>query len=228
MIADCSSLDQMFSHYIPQLFASIFSTLVIGVAMFICDWRMALAVLWVVPAAILLTAGSKKIQDSFGTKNILNKRAVADCILEGLETIKDIKACSRQEIYMGKLEENLIAMEKGSIHSELATGVFVCSAQAFLRLGLATTILTGGALLAAGDLSFLYFLGFLFAAARLYDRWGWCSKTSPPPSTPNCRSNVCVPFWSSLYRKVPRTSRRRTTISHSTMYHLPIAKATVC
>ena len=172
MIADCSSLDQMFSHYIPQLFASIFSTLVIGVAMFICDWRMALAVLWVVPAAILLTAGSKKIQDSFGTKNILNKRAVADCIQEGLETIKDIKACSRQEIYMGKLEENLIAMEKGSMHSELATGVFVCSAQAFLRLGLATTILTGGALLAAGELSFLYFLGFLFAAARLYDPLG--------------------------------------------------------
>ena len=172
MIADCSSLDQMFSHDIPQLFASIFSTLVIGVAMFICDWRMALAVLWVVPAAILLTAGSKKIQDSFGTKNILNKRAVADCIQEGLETIKDIKACSRQEIYMGKLEENLIAMEKGSMHSELATGVFVCSAQAFLRLGLATTILTGGALLAAGDLSFLYFLGFLFAAARLYDPLG--------------------------------------------------------
>ena len=48
MIADCSSLDQMFSHYVPQLFASIGSTLVIGVCMFACDWRMALAVLWVV------------------------------------------------------------------------------------------------------------------------------------------------------------------------------------
>ena len=172
MIADCSSLDQMFSHYIPQLFASVFSTAVIGAAMFICDWWMALAVLWVIPVAILLTAGSKRIQDSFGTKNILRKRAVADCIQEGLETVKDIKACSRQEIYMEKLEEKLIAMEKGSIHSELATGVFVCSAQAFLRLGLATTILTGGALLASGELSFLYFLGFLFAAARLYDPLG--------------------------------------------------------
>ena len=73
---------------------------------------------------------------------------------------------------MEKLEKKLAAMEKGSIHSELATGVFVCSAQAFLRLGLATTILTGGALLAAGKLSFLYFLGFLFAAARLYDPLG--------------------------------------------------------
>ncbi len=172
MIADCSSLDQMFSHYVPQLFASVFSTLVIGVAMFVCDWRMALAILWVVPAAVLLTAGSRKIQDSFGTKNILNKRAVADCIQEGLETIRDIKACSRQDAYMEKLEKKLAAMEKGSIHSELATGVFVCSAQAFLRLGLATTILTGGALLAAGKLSFLYFLGFLFAAARLYDPLG--------------------------------------------------------
>lgn len=83
---------------------------------------MALAVLWVVPLAILLTAGSKKIHDSFGTKNILNKRAVADCIQEGLETIRDIKACNRQAAYMGKLEEKLAAMEKGSVHSELATG----------------------------------------------------------------------------------------------------------
>ena len=34
MIADCSSLDQMFSHYVPQLFASVGSTLVIGACMF--------------------------------------------------------------------------------------------------------------------------------------------------------------------------------------------------
>ena len=172
MIADCSSLDQMFSHYVPQLFASIGSTLVIGVCMFACDWRMALAVLWVVPVAVALTAGSKKIQDAFGTKNILNKRAVADCIQEGLETIRDIKACHRQERYLDGLEAKLSAMEGSSIRSELATGVFVCSAQAFLRLGLATTVLTGGALLLAGELSFLYFLGFLFAAARLYDPLG--------------------------------------------------------
>ncbi|HIY17276.1 MAG TPA: ABC transporter ATP-binding protein/permease [Candidatus Intestinimonas stercorigallinarum] len=172
MIADCSSLDQMFSHYVPQLFASILSTAVIGACMFRFDWRMALAVLWVVPVAAALTAGSKKIQDAFGTKNILNKRAVADCIQEGLETIRDIKACSRQEAYLAELEEKLGKMEGGSIRSELATGVFVCSAQAFLRLGLATTVLTGGGLLLAGELSFLYFLGFLFAAARLYDPLG--------------------------------------------------------
>ena len=172
MIADCSSLDQMFSHYIPQLFASIGSTLVVGACMFIWDWRMAAAVLWVVPIAVLLTAGSKKVQDTFGIRNILNKRAVTDCIQEGLETVRDIKSCGRQEAYLEELEKKLRKMERGSIHSELATGVFVCTAQAFLRLGFATTVLTGGALLLAGELSFLYLLGFLFAAARLYDPLG--------------------------------------------------------
>ena len=172
MIADCSSLDQMFSHYIPQLFASILSTIVIGICMFCFNWRMALAVLWVVPVAVLLTAGSKRIQDAFGSRSILNKRAVSDCIQEGLETIRDIKACSREERYMSQLDEKLAAMESGCIRSELATGVFVCSAQAFLRAGLATTVLTGSALMLSGDIGFLYFLGFLFAAARLYDPLG--------------------------------------------------------
>ena len=172
MIADCSSLDQMFSHYIPQLFASILSTVFIGVCMFCFDWRMALAVLWVLPAAVLLTAGSKKLQDAFGTRNILTKREVADAIQEDIEAIRDIQSCNRQEACLQELDRRLEAAEQSSIRSELITGVFVCSAQAFLRIGLATTVLVGAELLTGGELSFLYFLGFLFAAARLYDPLG--------------------------------------------------------
>ena len=172
MISDCSSLDQMFSHYIPQLFASIFSTVFVGACMFLIDWRMALAVLWVLPVAILLTAGSKKLQDICGTKNILAKRAVTDCIQETLETVREIKSCNRQEACLKDLDARLEGAERSAIHSELATGVFVCSAQAFLRIGLATTVLVGGSLLTRGELPFLYFLGFLFAAARLYDPIG--------------------------------------------------------
>ena len=172
MIADCSSLDQMFSHYIPQLFASILSTVFIGVCMFCFDWRMALAVLWVLPAAVLLTAGSKKLQDAFGTRNVLTRREVADAIQEDIEAIRDIQSCNRQEACLQELDRRLEAAEQSSIRSELITGVFVCSAQAFLRIGLATTVLVGAELLTGGELSFLYFLGFLFAAARLYDPLG--------------------------------------------------------
>lgn len=229
MIADCSSLDQMFSHYVPQLFASIGSTLVIGACMFVCDWRMALAVLWVVPVAVALTAGSKKIQDAFGTKNILNKRAVADCIQEGLETIRDIKACHRQERYLDGLEAKLSAMEGSSIRSELATGVFVCSAQAFLRLGLATTVLTGGALLLVGESSpssISWASSLPLPGCTIL--WGWCSRTSPPPSTPSCRLNGCAPFWSSRCRRGQRTSAHPVTTSPSTTSPLPTGRARGC
>lgn len=172
MISDCSALDQMFSHYIPQLFASIFSTLLVGICMFCFNWKMALSVLWVLPVAVLLTAGSKRLQDICGTKSLLAKRAVADCIQEDIETIRDIKACNQQERCMKELDSRLVQAEQCAIHAELATGVFVCSAQAFLRVGLATTVLTGATLLLRGELPFLYFLGFLFAAARLYDPLG--------------------------------------------------------
>ena len=122
--------------------------------------------------AVALTAGSKKIQDAFGTKNILNKRAVADCIQEGLETIRDIKACHRQERYLSDLEAKLAAME-GSFHPVRAGHRRV----RVLRSGIpASGACHYGAhrwVAAAGwGAVFLYFLGFLFAAARLYDPLG--------------------------------------------------------
>lgn len=172
MIADCSSLDQMFSHYIPQLFASIGSTLFIGCVMLFVNWRMALAVLWVLPVSVLLTAGSKKLQDISGTQNILAKRAVTDSIQECLDNIRDIKACNRQEETLRRFDERLERAEQCMIRAELVTGVFVCSAQAFLRLGLATTVLAGAGMFARGELTLLYFLGFLLAAARMYDPLG--------------------------------------------------------
>lgn len=66
--------------------------------MFCADWRMALAVLWVIPVAVLLTVGSKRLQDRFGTHNILAKRATTDCIQEGLETVRDLKAATGRAV----------------------------------------------------------------------------------------------------------------------------------
>lgn len=169
MIADCSHLDQMFSHYIPALIAACISTTFIAIMLFIMNWRMALAILWVVPVAVALTLGSKKLQETFGRKTILKKRAVTDSIQECLETVRDIKANNLEDGYLAELDARTADAETGCIQSELVTGSFVCTAQAFLRVGLATTVLVGIAQVTAGRLDFLFFLGFLFAAVRIYD-----------------------------------------------------------
>ena len=169
MIADCSHLDQMFSHYVPTLIAACISTTLVAILLFIADWRMALAILWVVPVALALAVGSKKIQDTFGHRSIQKKRVVTDSIQESLETIRDIKANNLEASYLTELSAKTKDAETGCIHSELATGSFISTAQAFLKVGLATTVLVGVSQVTSGRLNFLFFLGFLFAAVRIYD-----------------------------------------------------------
>lgn len=174
IMSDCSALEQAFSHYIPQLFGTIISTVLIAVGLLCMDWRMGLAVLWVVPFSTLLVAGSKWLQDKYGTRNILAKRAATDGLQELLETVKDIKACNQKESYMAGLQDKFRLAEKAAIHSELASGVFVSSAQAFLRLGMATAVLVGLNLLISGRLALPSFLIFLIVAAQVYDPLNIC------------------------------------------------------
>ena len=45
IMADCTFLEQSFSHFIPELAGSIISTALISISLLIFDWRMALAAL---------------------------------------------------------------------------------------------------------------------------------------------------------------------------------------
>ena len=169
MITDAALLDQMFSHYIPELYASVLSVITFGIFMFICDWRMALAVLWVVPVAILMTYGAKKLMKNGSKKNLEDKRAVTEAISEGIDTVREIKSCNMEKEYLASLDSIQKREEKSSCRSELTTGSLVSTSQALLKVGIATTIFTGAALTISGSLSFLYYVGFLFAASKLYD-----------------------------------------------------------
>ncbi len=169
MMSDCSALEQTFSHFVPQMWGTVIFTVLIAAGLLTMDWRMGIAVLWVIPVSFLLVLGSKWLQDKFGTRNFLAKRAATDGLSELLDTVKDIKACNQKEKYLKDLDEKLDVAEKATINAELITGTCITSAQAFLKLGLATTVLAGIKLLAAGSLDLTMFLIFLIAASRLYD-----------------------------------------------------------
>ncbi|MDY3004218.1 MAG: ABC transporter transmembrane domain-containing protein, partial [Christensenella hongkongensis] len=161
LMSDSASLEQAFSHFVPQLYGTIISTIIIAVGMIAFDWRMGLAVLWVVPVAALLVLASKKAQDKAGTRTLLAKRVATDGLQELLETVKDVKACNQKETYLRGLDEKLDFAEKATIHSELVSGTCITSAQAFLKIGLATTVLVGIGLLVAGQIDVLVFLVYL-------------------------------------------------------------------
>lgn len=169
IMGDCATLEHAFSHAIPQLFGAIISTTVIVIALLIMDWRMGLAVLWVVPVSFIMIFLCKHIQQRSKEKHYKSKYVCADSIQECLENIQDIKAYHIEKSYIKGLDKKLDDSEKAQIKSELTMGAIVTSAQAILRLGLATVVLVGSSLLIKQKTDLLTYLVFLITASRLYD-----------------------------------------------------------
>lgn len=169
IMADCAYLETSFSHYIPVLFGSIVSTVVVSLSLFAFDWRMALASLWVIPVSFLIVAFSVRVQDALSQKQMDAKMACADGIQECLESVRDLKSNNAEQDYLKGLDKKIKAVEKRAIVSELGTAVFVVTAQLVLKIGIATVALTGSVLLVDGTLDVLTFFMFLLVASRLYD-----------------------------------------------------------
>ena len=169
IMGDCAGFEHAFSHTVPQFWGSIVSTAIVCIVLLVYDWRMGLALLWVAPIAFAIVLLSRKLQAKQGKKHMAAKLALADGIQECLETVQDIKACNQEEAYLKKLDAKMDAAEKAQISSEMLTASLVTTGQMFLRLGLATVIVVGNALMINGETTLFSYILFLIAASRLYD-----------------------------------------------------------
>ena len=169
IMADCTTLEQSFSHWIPEFFGSMISTVIVAVCLFIFDWRLALAALWVLPVSLAIVAFSGKVQNYFTRRQTEAKLAVAEGIQEALETMRDLKSNNAEEKYLKGLDKKIDLQEKRMIASELGGALFVVPAGMILKLGIGTVALVGGMLLASNAITVLTFFMYLLVVSRLYD-----------------------------------------------------------
>ena len=168
IMADSAFIEKAFSHFIPELIGAFISTALIGVCLLAADWRMGLAVLWVVPVSFLLAAGTRPMVDRVERRQKEKKIAASDGIQECIENIQDIKANNLQEEYLRGLDQKILNVESITIRLELLNGTMVTASQMFLKVGMATTVLAGAALLSSHSIGFMLFLMFMVASTRLY------------------------------------------------------------
>lgn len=169
MLGDVATTEQMFSHYVPQFYASIISTCIIALSLLFYDWRLALAALWVLPVALVIVGVSKKAQNYFSRKQNMAQIAVQDGVQECLETIRDLKSNNAEKEYFDGLYQKIDTLEGRHMKSELGTALFVVPAQMILKLGIATVALVGSTLLINGTLSLITFFMFLLVVSRIYE-----------------------------------------------------------
>ena len=169
IMKDCSDQERLFSHTMPQLFGMGASTLVFAVMMFAFDWRLAASALWPIPVALVALLLTARVQKSHTAKKNAASLSFVDGLQEYLECHREIRSLNKVSAFQGELDHCIDRFEREKIGAELAMGVAVCSAQGFLRLGIASVIVVGTMLLVAGRVDFLVFFVYLLAVTRVYD-----------------------------------------------------------
>ena len=168
IMGDVNRMEHVWSHVLGYLYGAYISTAIIALCLLFYDWRLMIACLWGVPVAFGLLFGSRKIaaQNSEVTKKAALR--VSDGIQEALENVREIRAANQEERYLAGLYEKIDQHEKVTIRGELTTGLFVNAASVIMRLGVATTILTGASLILSGQIDFMVLFLFLLVITRVY------------------------------------------------------------
>ena len=168
IMGDVNRLEHVWSHCLGYLYGSYISTGIIAVCLFVLDWRMALACLWGVPAAFALLFGSRRLAKRSSERTKAAALRVSDGIQETLENIREIRATNQEERFLRSLNETIDRHERTMIQGELSIGIFVNAASVIMRLGVATTILTGTGLILSGQIDFMLLFLFLLVITRVY------------------------------------------------------------
>ncbi|MFZ7104909.1 MAG: ABC transporter ATP-binding protein [Peptococcaceae bacterium] len=169
IMEDATQIEQLFSHAVPQIYASVLNVLIMAVLMFLFNWQLSLAVFWVVPAAILVFYLSRKLQKKMHAELYHVKRDIADYIQEELDSVYEIKSYNREADFADSLNTKLDNYEKYLIKGELLIGAFINISHVILKLGLPSVILAGAYLLSTGSADIFAYLVFLVIAARIYN-----------------------------------------------------------
>lgn len=168
MMSDITLYEEIFSHAVPHIYATAISTFVISLTILIYDWRMGLAMLWVIPVSLLIASLSKKKQKKTMDKWVKQSRETFDELQENIEQIQEIKSYNLEEKSLNKFYGLLEKLRKDKINVELITGVSTGVAKILLKLGIVTVAVVGANMFIAGKIDILTYVTFLMISVSIY------------------------------------------------------------
>lgn len=169
IMADATEVETLFSHAIPQLYASAAAIFIISLGMFLYNWRMTLAMFWVVPVSALVFILSYKGQKHFHKIEYDHYRRLNDRIQEDLDAIQDIKAYNLEQKSADELCGTLDKIEADKLKGELYMGVFINFSSIILKLGMGSVAILGAYWYSLGVVDAFTYIVFLIMSGTIYE-----------------------------------------------------------
>ncbi|HBG6269847.1 TPA: ABC transporter ATP-binding protein [Clostridioides difficile] len=168
MMDDITLYEQIFSHSVPHIYATAISTTVISIMIFIYNWKLGLATLWVIPISLLIAYLAKKKQKKSLNKWFESSRKVFDDLQENIEQIEEIKSYNLEKKILSKFYQKLDKLKKDKVKVELVSGVSTGFAKILLKLGIVSVALVGANMFTSGEINVLVYIAFLMLTVSIY------------------------------------------------------------
>jgi len=165
---DVKNIEPVPTHFYPQLVSAIVLPIFIAIFLFFLDWRMALATISVIPAALIALNVSQKILKRLAK---LRAEATSDAnsrIIEYVQGISVIRAFNQTGSGFKKFETAMADYKKTNVDLVVKLVPSFVVFPAILELGTAIILLCGSYLFLGGELSLTVFLLFLVIGLRVY------------------------------------------------------------
>lgn len=172
IMQDVADLEHALSHAVPEIIGFVLYFLIIAPMLLLGNFRMGLAIILPILASLLLLILSKKIQITETTKYFERLRKNSDLFQEAIEMQQEIKSYGKKESFRKDIFRAMDESEKIHIRSEIAQALPTTLSLSIIKLSLGCTVLTGAILYQRKEVSLLFLLGYLIAAARIVDGIG--------------------------------------------------------
>ncbi len=169
LMNDTTKLEEIISHYIPPLIASVISTSIVVISITFFNFYMGLSFLWVVILAFTLTICTKKIQENLNKDVKAKQLKYSDKVQECIENIKDMRSSNTIKKHVDITKNLIYEHENLAFKAEYGVGILINLSMLILKVGIATSMLMACHLLLNGSIDILLFILFLLIATRIYD-----------------------------------------------------------
>ena len=174
MMGDVATMEHAYSHVLGELYGAVISTSLVFIGVLFFCWPLAIAAFWSVPVAFLILFATRPALAPLQQRTRDANVGVSEQVQEALDCVREIRATNQEERYLDSLRSRIDETERTITKGEVANGIVVNSAMVVLRLGIATTLLVGASLVAAGQIDFMVMFAFLLVVSRIYAPFDQC------------------------------------------------------
>lgn len=168
IMGDVQAMEHAYSHVLSELWGAVIASAVVFVGSLFFCWQLAVAAFWSVPVAFAILYLTRGPMTPVFDRIRAEKVRVTEAIQETLDCVREVRATNQEAHYLAGLNAVIDREEREVTRGELVNGLLVNSAFAILRLGIATTLVTGAAMVVSGQVDFMVMFAFLLMVSRIY------------------------------------------------------------